>query len=337
MALTGKQKAAMLLMSLDASTATELVRGLDTEVVHELAVELSHLDAADFKNSNKSTRVVEQFHHSLQARETFKLNGFLNEVLKSTVGVEKAGQIQAQIQDVLNNRDPFVTIRSVDSQALASVLENEHPQAAAVILSELPAEKKLEVLSFLDVGVRFSAVRRMCSNEKVTSEAKKRIAESVCRRLEIFIPGVADEALAARPEQSLRKVAVILRNLGKEIRDGLVGAIQGKNRRVSKIVTDLMIVWADIPQVADESLQKALRVIDANNLALALYKADEAIAEKIRSNISGRTVAAVDEKAPLMPAPGKEDIEGARDKIVRVLREMNDKSELVFVENECVL
>jgi len=335
MALTGKQKAAMLLMSLDAATAAELVKGLDTEVVNELAVELAHLDAACFKNGRKGTKIVEQFHHSLHTGEKFKLDGFLNEVLKSTVGVEKAGQIQTQIQEVLYNPDPFVTIRSVDSQTLASVLEYEHPQTAAVILSELPAEKKLEVLGFLDVSVRFSAVGRMCGCDTLTAEAKKRIAEMVCRRLEVFVPGVADAVLANRPEQSLRKVAVILRNLGKEIRDGLLGAIRGKNRRVSKIVADLMVVWADIPQVADESLRKALKGVDSNKLALALHEADEAIAEKIRSNISRRTVAALDEQALIVTAHGKEDIEGARENIVRILREMNGKSELVFVGNGC--
>lgn len=335
MALTGKQKAAMLLMSLDAATAAELVKGLDTEVVHELQDELAHLDVAGLKNSGRNARIVEQFHHSLQAEETFKLSGFLNEVLKSTVGAEKAGQIQEQIQDVLYNRDPFVTVRSVDSQTLASILEYEHPQTAAVILSELSADKKREVLGFLDVGVRFSTVRRMCGCDKVTAEEKKRMAETVCRRLEVFVPGLADEVLAVRPEQSLRKVAVILRNLGREIRDGLLSAIHGKSRKVSKIVADLMVVWADIPQTADRSLRKALKGVDAKQLALALNGADESIAEKIRSNISRRTVAAVDEQALRMQVPGQADIEAARENIVRVLRDMNDKSELVFVENEC--
>ncbi|MFH1448438.1 MAG: FliG C-terminal domain-containing protein [Candidatus Micrarchaeota archaeon] len=332
MALTGKQKAAMLLMSLDAATAVELVKGLDAEVVQELAVELAYLDAADFKSSSKSTKIVRQFHHSLKVRETFQLNGFLDEVLKSTVGEEKAGQIQAQIQEVLCNRDPLISIRSVDPQTLALVLANEHPQTTAVVLSELPAKKMMEVLNFLDGGTRVSVAGRMSSCKKMTAEAKALIAEAVCERLESLVAGRTDKSLPSWSEQSLRKVAVIVRDLGKEIRDGLLNAIHGKDPRAGEMVAELMIIWADIPHVTDRSLQEVLKGVDANKLALALHEADEAIIQKIRSNLSERAVAALDEQASLVSAPGNEDIEDARGKIVRVLREMNEKSELAFIQ-----
>ena len=335
MALTGRQKAAMLLMSLDAATAAELAKGLDPEVVQELAVELAYLDAAGFRRSKQSTEVVQQFCDALQAKEAFHMNSFLNEMLISTVGDEKAGQIQTQIQDLLYKRDPFMSIRSVDTQTIASVLESEHPQAAAVVLSELPAKKSSEVIGFLGEGVRVSAISRMTSCETVTVEAKVRIAETVCRRLEVITAGGAGEVVAARPEQSLRKVAIILRNLGKEVRDGLLTAIKEEDNKAGEMVADLMIVWADIPQVADRSLQEALREVDAKKLALGLHKADEAINEKIRSNISERAAATVDEEASLMSAPKKEDIEGAREDIVRVLRNMNAKGDLTFMEEEC--
>jgi flagellar motor switch protein FliG len=332
MALTGKQKAAMLLMSLDATTAAELVRDLDTEVVQELAVELAYLDAAGFTSSEQSAEIAQQFCNSLQGQKAFHIDSFLNEMLKSTVGHERAGQIQSQIQDLLHKRDPFISIRSVEPQTIASAMENEHPQVAAVVLSELPAKKSSEVIGLLGEGIRLSAISRMTSCETVTAEAKARMAEMVCKRLEAFATGGTDEALATRPEQSLRKVAVILRNLGKELRDGLLGAIQEKDSKVGEMVANLMIVWEDVPQVADRSLQEALRGVDAKKLALALHKADEAIIQKIRSNISERAAATVDEEASLMSAPKKDDIEGAREEIIQILRGMNEKGELAFVE-----
>jgi flagellar motor switch protein FliG len=332
MALTGKQKAAMLLMSLDSATAAELVKGLDAEVVQELAVELAYLDAAGFRSSKQSTEVALQFCNSLLAKEGFQFDKFLSEMLKSTVGSDRAEQIQTQIQDLLHKRDPFISIRSVEPRTIASALESEHPQAAAVVLSELPAKKSSEVIGLLGEGIRHSTISRMASCETVTVEAKSRIAETVCRRLEAIMTGGAGEALAAQPEQSLRKVAIILRNLGKELRDGLLSAIQRKDDKAGEMVANLMIVWEDIPQVADRSLQEALRRIDAKELALALHKADEAITEKIRSNISERAAALVDEESSLMAAPKKKDIEDAREEIVQVLRQMNEKGELAFIE-----
>ena len=332
MALTGKQRAAMLLMSLDAPTAAELVRDLDSKAVQELVVELAYLDAAGLRSSKQSSEIMQQFCTSLLANEEFHLSRFLNEMMKSTVGQEKTEQIQTQIQDLLNKRDPFISIRTAEPQGIASVLEGEHPQAAAVVLSELPTRTSSTVLGLLSEDIRRNAISRMTSHEMVTPEARARIAETICKRLETISTNHADKALAAQPEQSLRKVAVILRNLSQELRDGLLGAIKERDDRVGEKVANLMIVWTDILQVTDRSLQEALRGIDAKKLALALSKADEAITKKIRSNISERAAATVDEEASLMSTPKNEDIEGAREEIVKVLREMNQKGELTFVE-----
>ena len=332
MALTGRQKAAMLLMSLDAATAAELLKGLDAEVVRELAVEVAYLDAAGYRSSKQSAEIARQFCSCLRARESFHLNSFLKQMLKSTVGDEQANQVQTQIRDLLHQRDPFMSIRSADPQTIAFILESEHPQAAAVVLSELPAKRSSEVLGFLGEGVRLSTISRMTSCETVTAEAKVRIAEMICRRLEAAVTGEVGAALPVRPDQSLRKVAVILRNLGKELRDGLLGAIRQKDGKAGEMVAKLMILWTDIPQVTDRSLQEGLRGVDASKLALALHKADEVIAKKIKSNISERAAAMVDEEASLMAAPKKEDIENAREEIVQVLRDMNEKGELAFVE-----
>jgi len=331
MVLSGKQKAAMLLMSLDASTAAKLLKGMDHEVVQELVVELAYLNASGLCNSKQINEVAGQFHNLLQAKQGFQLKGFLGTLLQNTVGPEKAEQIQAHIEGLLQKRDPFMSIRSADSKTLASVLTNEHPQATAVVLSELPAKKSSEVLSLLDEGARRNAVSRITASDAMTPEAKMRIAEMVCKRLDAF---TTDKGNAPQVSggQSLRKVAVILRNLSKELRDGLLGVIQEKDGEAGKKVSSLMVLWEDIPQVTDRSLQEALRGIDSKKLALALVKADEVIIKKIRSNISERAAAAIDEETSLMSAPKKDDIEQSRNEIVKILGEMNEKGQLNFIE-----
>ncbi|MHC4075687.1 MAG: FliG C-terminal domain-containing protein [Planctomycetota bacterium] len=332
MVLTGKQKAAMLLMSLDAVSAAELLKGVNHEVVQELAVELAYLDAAGLRDSRESTEVACQFRDLLQPERGFHLKTFLDTMLKSTIGNEKAEQVQTQIENLLQKRDPFMSIRSADSQVLALVLGKEHPQAAAVVLSELPVRKSSEVLGLLARDVRVGAVSRMTGSGVVTAEAKKRIAEMVNKRLENFIGTREGGSVQEGGEQPLRKVAVILRNLGKELRDGLLVAIQEKDTEAGRKVANLMIVWEDIRQVADRSLQEALRGIDSQKLTLALVRADETISEKIRSNISERAAAAIDEETLLMSASKKDDIAQARREIVNALRKINEKGKLHFIE-----
>ncbi len=329
----GKQKAAMLLMGLDANTAGELLKGMDPQSVQELALELAYLDASGYRNSKESLELAKEFCTHVKGSDTFHFKTFLEEMLKSAVGFEKAQQIQKEISNLLHKRDPFMQIRSVGPEVLAKALENEHPQAIGVVLSELDAKKSSAVLSMLGEGVRLSVISRMTTREAVGGEARLHIAKMVDSHLKA-LTGAAAAAAGPQGEQSLRKVAVILRNLGQELRDGLLSSIREKDAATADSVAELMIIWEDIPLVADRSCQQALRGIEAGRLALALRDADEAIKQKIRSNISERANAMVDEETSLMGTVKKEDMAAAREEIVKVFREMNIKGELMFAEGQ---
>jgi flagellar motor switch protein FliG len=331
--LKGKQKAALLLMGLDAPTAGELLKGMDAQTVQELALELAVLDASGYRDSKESMELAADFCNYLRSGETTEFKSFLDEMLKNAVGNDKALQIEKEISNLLHRRDPFMPIRSVEAAVLTRAIESEHPQAIGVILSELDAKKSSEVLSLLGEGVRLSVISRMTGKENVGIEAKLRIASMVNERLKAM---ARPEAVAAAPQasdQSLRKVAVILRNLGKEVRDSLIGAIKEKDSEAAGKVAELMIIWEDIVFVTDRSLQQALRGIDAKKFALAFNNADEVIKKKIRSNISERANAMIDEEISLMASPKKEDIAAAREDIVKILRDLNIKGELMFIES----
>jgi flagellar motor switch protein FliG len=320
MALTRKQKAAMLLMSLDTATASELLRDVKPETVRELAVELAYLDAAGYASTQESLQYVKEFCSGLHVKEGFKIKNFLREMLTNTVGADKA--------------DPFIPVRQSDAQTIAAVLTDEHPQAVAVVLSELTPKKSSDVLKTLEENMRLNVVARMTIGERVTPEAKMRIAEMICEKLRSLKTDTGAAQQQLHPEQSLRKVAVMLRNLSRELRDGLLNAIRDKDAEAAEKVGNLMIIWEDIPLVTDRSLQQILREIEARDLALALTKADAAIVSKIRANISERAAQTLDEEASLMSAPKNEDIQKARDGIVAILRSKNQNGELAFVEQE---
>lgn len=333
MPLTGKQKAAILLTTLDAATAAELLKGVDAAIVQELAVELSYLDASGYRDTQQTAEVVRQFYKSLQREGGFHFKTFLGDMLRHSVGDDQAKQIQQEIQNLLQRRDPFLSIRSADLPTLAAVLETEHPQAVAVVLSELPPKRGSELLGLLGESVRVSAISRMTSIGSTAPEAKMRIAQLVQGRLESAASGLqAGGALQVRPEQSLRQVALLVRNLDKEVRDGVLESIRQKDQEAGEKITNLMIIWEDLPAVSGRSLQQALRGLDERLLALALHEAPEDIALKIKSSISERATAMVAEEASLMATPKKDDVRAAQDKILSSLRELNKKGELSFEE-----
>jgi flagellar motor switch protein FliG len=337
MPLTGKQRAAMLLMSVDSATAAELLDGIDAKVVKELAVELAHLDTSGFNGDRQSSKFTRQFCNSLQTNPGFQLKGFLKELMNTAVGNKRTEQIQGDIQELFCKQGPFASICGVESRMIASVLEGEHPQTAAVVLSELPKTKTSEVFSFLNGSICFSIVNRMGSCKTMPPETKVRITETVRKRIEAIVIENPESALRIRPEQSVRKVAVVLRDLGREIRDGLLNAIRGKDKQTSEMVSDLMVVWEDVPQITDKSLKKLLRRIDVKKLALALVRADDRTIKKVKSNISEPIAAMLNEQSLLMSAYGREDVERARGEIVQILREMNEKGDIVFIEEQCIM
>jgi flagellar motor switch protein FliG len=329
--LTGKQKAALLLTTLDAATAAELLKGVDPGTVQELAVELSYLDAAGFRDARQTTEVARQFCQSLQQESDFHFKSFLRDMLRNSVGEDQAKQIQQEIGDLLQKRDPFLSLRSADLPTLAAVLETEHPQAVAVVLSELPPKRGSELLGLLNEGVRVSAVSRMTSIGATSPEAKARIAQLIQRRMDGAGPQ-AGTNLPMRPEQSLRQVAVLVRNLDREIRDGVLEAIRQKDEEARDKITNLMVAWEDIPHIGGRTLQQALRGIDERQLALALHEAAAEVVQTIKASISERAATMIEEETALMTAPKKEDVQQAREKILSILRDLNKKGELSFEE-----
>ena len=110
--------------------------------------------------------------------------------------------------------------------------------------------------------------------------------------------------------------------------------ITAKDEEAGKLVRALMVTWEDIIKVEDRSLQEALRKVDAGVLAKAMFGAEAAIVEKIRTNISERAAQMVDEETSLMSEPRKSEVLEARELVAKPLREANEKEELRFIEEE---
>ena len=330
MALTGKQKAAMLLISLDAETAAKLLEGLPADDIQKIAVEVAQIDASGQRSTKEEANVTREFSNLLQENQDQGLTtrSFLDDMLVNILGKSKAEQVQAHVRKVTERKDPFVDIRSAGTDELVVALEGQHPQTIGMVLSELETNKGQEVLSLLKEDVRLKTVGRMINLGSLGAEVKRRMAGMVSERLKRL---EGTEVLVERPEkqeETLRKLALVLGGLEKELRDQLLNKIKEHDEEIASTVRKLMVTWEDIPLVADRSLQEALRAVEAAKLAVALYGANEEIAQKIRSNISERVQERLDEEASLMQEPLEKEVLDAREEIVAPLRSANEEGTL---------
>ena len=326
MPLPGKQKAAMLLMSLDSLTAVELLKGLDADEIQEIAMELARIDASGRRDVKEQAKIAREFYNSLhqEQNQKFSVKAFLNEMLINVLDKEKVEHIQTEVKKATEQKDVFLDIRLAGTDELVLALDGEHPQTIAVVLSELSPKKSQEVLSLLSEEARLKAVCKMTNPEMVGSGVKQRMASTITKRLKSF----KGETLVERPEQTLRKLALVLSGLERDMRDSMLAEISKNDEETAAMVKRLMITWEDITSVADRSLQEALRSVDSGKLAMALYGADEDVAQKIRSNMSDRAVSMLDEEISLMQEPLEKEILDAREEVVRPLREANEEGTL---------
>jgi len=343
----GVRKAAILLASLDPETGAELLKAARPELLTEIAAELVWLDSGGATDADVREPIREFMSLLHSPPPAQGENGsFVRRLLTGALGAQRTEEVFGQAQRGLLARDPFLSVREVEVPLLARALEGQHPQVAALVLLELPPARSAALIPALEERVRGEAVRRMTCGEAVSREAKVRVAAMLQGRLESLRKADAQEASGgptpaapvatatpaakARATAHLRRVALLLRGLATELRDSLVKAIADQNADAAAAVQNLMILWEDMPQVADRSIQEATRGLDARKLALALAGADPATRTRIVGNLSERTRAMIDEEAQLMKQPKAEEIEQAREEILAILRALSAKGELQF-------
>jgi flagellar motor switch protein FliG len=337
MALTGIQKAALLLTTLDAATATDLLKGQPQQIVQKIAMELSKLDMRGKTGKEQAFDVAQQFHTELTRPQNggMHVKQFVNTLLQNSAGKEKATELQNKMQESLIQRDPYVIIADAAPYHLATVLQNELPQAIAIVLSEIPPKLGTEVLTYLDQQKAQMAVWRMTQLTNVSRQTVLRIGEMVHKRLlDLQAQQVSTKPKEENETANMRQIALILGGLNKEKRDSLLETVEGKDNEAANLVRALMVTWEDIPKIEDKCLQELLRKIEVSILAKALYGVTGIVAEKITSNISERMKEMIEEETSLMGTPRKKEITEAREQVVAPMHEANKSGELVFIEEE---
>ncbi len=326
MALSGVKKAALLLTALDSATAVQLLKSASPDLLAQIAAEMAALDQGGAAATEAHKSIREFFGLMAGGRKGRK--DFVKELLDNTVGKDKSGEMLSRVQDLVEAKDPFLPIRSAGVEDIASALSGESPQVAALVLGELPPRKSAQLLPLLDEKVRNAAIQGMTDGLTVAADAKLKVARIIRTRLDAMAVKGVTSGEGVKRQQQLRKVAVLLRGLDAAFRDGLLKSVAAQDSATADAVRKLMVIWEDVPAIADRGLQNVLRSVDSRKLALALVKADEVTSRKIRTNISERAVAMLDEETGLLSHPKTEEVEQAREAILDSLRELNSRGEL---------
>lgn len=320
--IKGLRKAAILLVSLEADSATALLRNLDDTIVEEITREVARLDLID--NEHRSA-VIEEFYNLAMARQYLKQGGipYARALLDKALPPEQANYILKLIEHEVYQK-PFSFLAKTDSDNLMTFIQDEHPQTIALILSHVPSDKASEILAGLPLNKQLEVVARIANMDNTNPEVIKEVEKG----LEMRLSGLMSQTF--QKAGGVETVAEMLNLADRATEKGILEALEPDNPDLVEQIRRLMFVFEDILLVNDKGIQLVLKEIDNEALSLALKTASEEVSDKIFRNMSDRASKLIKEDMEYMGPVRISDVESAQQKIVDVVRRLEDSGELII-------
>ena len=319
--LTPKQKAAILLISLGPEVSSQVFRHLREDEIEKLTLEIASQRKVTQEQKEK---VLDEFHSLLVAKEYISAGGldYAREVLEKALGPEKAVSIINRLTSSLQIR-PFDFARKTDPSQLLNFIQNEHPQTIALVMAYLTPEQSAAIISNLPADRQVEVSKRIALMDRTSPDVLKDVERVLERKL---------SSLATQDFTTAGGVDTIVEMLNRVDRTTertIIENLEVQNPELAEEIKRKMFVFEDIVMLDDRSLQMVLREIDQKDLALALKASSGEVGEKIYKNMSKRASEMRREEIEYMGPVRIRDVEESQQKIVNVIRRLEESGEII--------
>ena len=319
--LSGQQKAAILMLSLDEERSASIFALMDDEEIKELSVIMASLGKV---NSN----VVEQLFSEFV--EKVSSTGSLVGTYESTERLLSKALDKDRVSNIMEEiRGPAGRTMwdNVNEHVLANYLKNEYPQTIAVILSKIKAEHAAKVIALLPENFAMEIVMRMIRMDSVQKEVLDGLEKTLRKE---FMSNLSKSTR----RDSHELIADIFNSLDRNTESRFMEALEERNRESAERVKSLMFTFEDLIRVDAQGIQILLRNIDKDKLAVALKGASETIKDLFFNNMSSRAGKILKEDMEAMGPVRLRDVEEAQQYIVTAAKELSNNGEIVISEGK---
>lgn len=320
--ITGRQKAAILCMTLGTEGAAKITQRLSHEDAETISYEIARLDHVP---ADVTEAVLTEWLGLMIAVDSAAVGGmdYAREMLEAAYGSVRGGQIFRRIQNQLEDTAGLSRLRKVDPQHLGNICRNEHPQTIALLLTHLEPQHTAAVLKEIDPVLGSEVVFRMARMNKVSPDMLQLIERSIGSEAELgFQQGLS---ASGGPET----VAAVLNLTSATLEKALLEGVAERDPELSERIKNLMFVFEDVGSLDDRSLQRLLREVDVKQLALALKAASEELRTRIASCMSQRAMEALKEEMEFMGPVRLRDVELAQTALVAQVRALEESGEII--------
>lgn len=319
--LTGPQKAALLLLYLGEEVASQVLKRLREDEIQRLVVEMTKVSGAP---RQVIIEVLQEFLSSYQEKEAILPDReYLEKVLAKALGLEKAKVILEQVMGE-EEYQPFGYLRKIDPFTLANYLRTEHPQTIALILFYLDKAKAAQVLAEFPEELQAEVIKRIATLDRVSPDMIREVEEALREGIKVR------NFTMVKKDVGFKAAAEILNQFGSQAAP-ILDRIRETDPDISEEVEKAMFVFEDLLYAEDRGLQKLLREVSKEDLALALKMCPEELQEKIFKNMSERAVEMLKEDMEALGPVRVKDVEEAQRRIAALARSMVEKGELILV------
>ena len=326
-ALSAKQKAAVLMVALGQENAANVIKFLSDYEIEDITQTITEL-----KNLSTSLQdeVLAEFEQHLLAGEYMSSGGeeFARGALERAVGPRKAQEILDRVMSTVSSG--FNQLKNVSAEQLAPFISHEHPQTIALILSQLDSDQAAGILAQLPELMQAEVAYRIATMENITPHILKQIEESLEANLRDILGGNQDVG-------GPKVVADILNLTGGYVEKMVLYKMDAQDPQVAETVRNMMFIFDDIHKLTDREVQTVLREVEQEDLIVALKAASEEVKEKILRNISERIRSFIEEEIEITGPIRLSEVEEVQLRIVHRIRQLEDQGQIQIVrgaENE---
>ncbi|MBT5497763.1 MAG: flagellar motor switch protein FliG [Alphaproteobacteria bacterium] len=318
--LTGKDKAAVLMLSLGDEFAAKLSANMEDVEIRELSQSMSELGTV-------SAVIVEQLF--VEFSEKISSPGDLigtpestERLLKKVIGQERGDKIMNGVQGP-EGRTMWEKLDNINEQLLANYLKNEYPQTVAVVLAKLQPEHAAKVMASLPESMSMEVVNRMLDMDSVQKEVVDEVEETLRRE---FISTIDK----SDNRDSHEAVAEIINGLDRSTENRLMNMLDERNRDAADKIRELMFTFDDLAKIDSAGIQTLLRVVEKKTLTIALKGASEALKWAFFDNMSERAEQMMQEDIAAMGPVRLREVDEAQADIVAIAKDLSTKGEITI-------
>ncbi|MBQ7669072.1 MAG: flagellar motor switch protein FliG [Clostridia bacterium] len=323
--LTGKQKAAMFLISIGPEKSAEIMRHLKDEEIEEVTKAIAGIKK--LKNTYQE-KVIEEFYQLSLAQEYITEGGinYAKEILEKAFGSSKSEIILKKMTASLRSNGPFEFVKSLDPMKIAQLIKNEHPQTIALILYNIKYQQAATVLSLLPKDKQADVARRVAMMEKPSYDVVKQVEEILQKK--ISYDYMNDDMSSTI--SGVETLTEILRASDRGTEQVVMDYLKKENSELEEEIRKKLFTYEDIIKLDDKSIQRVLKDIDNHVLALAIKASQKNIQDLLYKNLSNRVADLIREDIEVMGPVRVRDVEAAQDEIVMKIRDLEKTGEIVI-------